>query len=132
MTWTLAYAEQSDLSGSGWTIVLLGLAVIVAVAILAAAPIGVARGRGNPWAGNIVVATLLWGLVTGGSLLYTVWVQTNWQQERSRLIATGYFDPRSQMGAPSQPWWLWIGLGVAYAALIGAALSRRPSDESGP
>ena len=129
MTWALAYAEQADLSGSGWTIVLLDLVVIVAVAILAAVPIGVSRQRGNPWAGNIVVATLLWGFITAGALLYTVWVQTNWQQERLRLIATGYFDPRSQTGAPNRPWWLWIGLGIVYVVLIGAALARRSSPE---
>jgi hypothetical protein len=128
MMHALAYAEQADLSGSAWTIILLALAVIAAAAVLSLVPIGLARRRGNPWTGNLAVGALLWGLIAAGSVIYSLWIQANWKQEWLRRIATGYLDPRDPTGQPAQPWWLWIALAAAYALLVAAAVARRGAD----
>lgn len=127
MAFSLASAEVTDLSGSGWWIVLIDLGVIAAVAVLALVPMVVARTRFHPRTEGIIAGAFLWGLVTAGSMTYTAITQYQWLRERSLLIKTGYYEPQNDPGAPAWPWGLWVMGLVGYGVLVGYSLSSKKS-----
>jgi hypothetical protein len=128
MHMALAYADSGDSGASNLVKVFGGLVILAVVAVLAAISIGVSRARRHPQAEAIVVITLLWGLITAGSLMYAGESQYEWSKEYTTRIESGYYDPRDTSDKPQLPWALWCGLGFAYAAMLAWSLSFKPSD----
>jgi hypothetical protein len=126
----LAYAEPTDLSDSNWQVMLVILAAIAAVVVLVLVPIGVARRRGSRWAGGIVVASLLWGVLTAASVACMVLMQYQRERDRNLDLRTGYAPAPSPTGAPSWPWGLWLILAAVYGALLAAGYWGRARRES--
>ena len=125
MTFFLASAEQTDLSGSGWFVILIGVFVIVAVAAMTVIPIAVARRRLHRRAEAVTVTAVFWGLLAAASIIHFWLAELRWSQEYLLLIKTGYYDPGDASGAPHWPWVLWGVLAVAYGVLFGLAISRK-------
>ena len=125
MNWLLAIAEKTDLSGSQWVVMLIGLFVIGVVAILALVPIGLARHRGHRRAEAITAATLVWGVAAAASVIYFWLAELDWSKQFRREIMSGDVDPKNAIAAPAWPWAGWAILAAAYLALIAYALSQR-------
>ena len=125
MTSFLASAEQTDLSGSGWFVILIGLVVIAAVAALTVIPIVIARRRLRRRAEAVTVAAIFWGLLAAASIIHFWLAKLRWSKEFLLLIKTGYYDPSNTSGAPPWPWGLWGVLAVAYGVLVALALSHK-------
>ena len=123
----LASAEKTYLSGSELVIVVIALGVIVAAAVVALVPIGIALHRYHPQANGIVAVALLWGVLAAGSVIRTVDAQLTWSKEWLTLVNTGYYDPHDASGAPIWPWLLWIVLAAAYGVLMVYALVAKPA-----
>jgi hypothetical protein len=72
-----------------------------------------------------MVAALFWGIITAGSAMYTAASRYNWSKEYTVRIDSGYYDPRDTSDKPKIPWVLWSALGIAYAGMVGWALSAK-------
>jgi hypothetical protein len=132
MSCLLAYAESGDPNAMNLVIVLGGVCIVAATAILAFALILTARARGHRHAEFIMVATVFWALITAGSLIYAGNAQLNWSKEYTLRLETGYLDPRDTGDAPRLPWGIWTGLGAAYGAMMTWALcQKRPGPGRG-
>jgi hypothetical protein len=129
MAWPLAYADASDPSQSNLLLVLLGIGVIVVVCALAFAPLGIAWSRRHKRSDVVVALAVLWALVAIGSIVSTMSAEMQWSAEQVLRMKTGYFDPQDRTGAPTRPWRLWAGLGIAYGGLLAGSLAggQRPS-----
>jgi hypothetical protein len=124
----LASAEQTDLSGSGWFVILIGAVVIVAVAAMTVIPIALSRKRRHRRADAITVGAVFWGLLAAASIIHFWLARMQWSKEYLLRVKTGYYDPADTSGAPPWPWQLWGILAVVYGVLIAAAiLSKRQS-----
>ena len=124
MTCVLASAEQTGFSDSGWFVILIGLGVFGAAAVLTVIPIVLARRRRSRRAEAITVAAVFWGLVAAASILHFWLAELRWSNEYLLLVKTGYYDPANTSGAPAWPWPLWGVLAAAYGVLVILALSR--------
>lgn len=134
MTCVLANAEATDLSASGWTVIVIGLLVAGGVAILALLPMASARHGRHQHTGAIQALTLLWALLAGGSVLYIAAAELRWRKEWLVLVQSGYYDPQNTSGAPAWPWLFWIFLAAAYVALFAFSRGRKcppPRDDQG-
>ena len=115
----LAYGEKADQSGADWVLILVGAFMFAVVAALAAIPVGLAARRAKPSRRELVLAaSILWGVITAGSALYSVSAQFKWAHERDLLIQSGYYDPATKKDAPSKPWGWWGVLAAAYPVLL--------------
>ncbi|MGD0388253.1 MAG: hypothetical protein ABSC42_04780 [Tepidisphaeraceae bacterium] len=128
MSCLLAYAESGDPNAMNLVIILGGIGIVAATAILAFALIFTARARGHRHAEFILVAAVFWGLITVGSLMYAGEAQLNWSKEYTLRLETGYLDPQDTSDAPRLPWGIWTGLGVAYGAMMAWALCQRRAE----
>ena len=128
MSCLLAYAESGDPNAMNLVIILGGIGIVAATAILAFALIFTARARGHRHAEFILVAAVFWGLITVGSLMYAGEAQLNWSKEYTLRLETGYLDPQDTSDAPRLPWGIWTGLGVAYGAMMAWALWQKRSE----
>jgi hypothetical protein len=132
MTSFLASAEQTDLSGSGWFVILTGATVILVVAALTVIPIVLARRHLSRRAEALTVAALFWGLLAAASVVHFWLARMEWSKEYLLLLKTGYYDPSDTSGAPPWPWQMWGALAVAYGALVAFSLSRKRPPSSPP
>ena len=128
MSCLLAYAESGDPNAMNLVIILGGIGIVAATAILAFALIFTARARGHRHAEFILVAAVFWGLITVGSLMYAGEAQLNWSKEYTLRLETGYLDPQDTSDAPRLPWGIWTGLGVSYGAMMAWALCQRRAE----
>jgi hypothetical protein len=131
MSCQLAYAESGDPNAMNLLIILGGICIVAATAILAFALILTARARGHRHAEFIMVATVFWALITAGSLMYAGETQLNWSKEYTLRLETGYLDPQDTGDAPRLPWGIWTGLGVAYGAMMAWALLQKRAEPGG-
>jgi hypothetical protein len=69
MIWLLAYAQAADSSDSSVVKILGGLLILAVSAVLATVPVAIARSRGHLRAQPILVASLVVGLLTAGSVI---------------------------------------------------------------
>jgi phosphotransferase system glucose/maltose/N-acetylglucosamine-specific IIC component len=113
----LSYAEGSDTSDSDALLVVIALAILAAVFILIAIPVAMARRR-SATAEGVLAIMILWGLLSAGSVIYSVNASMAWQKEYTRRVMSGYFDPADQSDRPRSPWILWSVLGVAYMGVL--------------
>jgi hypothetical protein len=127
MSFLLASAERTDLSGSGWSIILMGLAVLVGVTVLTAIPIALARRRGLRRAEGITVGMIFWGVVSAGSVIWACLARMQWAKNYQTNLMTGYADPRDLSNQPAWPWGLWAVLAVVFCAILAGCLAGRPS-----
>jgi hypothetical protein len=116
------YGENEDLTGSPWWTVLAILSVLIVVFGLVLVPPVLGRSRKNRHAQNLLPLAFFWGLFAAWSGISFTLDQVKWSKERASSIASGYYDPRSNRGAPQKPWKTWLVLGVTYAAVAGYAL----------
>jgi len=116
---TLAYADNSDSSGSNFTIILAGAGIFAAMFLLAAILILVSRRRGHRFAEFILVAGIFWAIISAGCLIAYTNARLNWSAEYQLRMESGYGDPQDTSGAPASPVILWSGLGLAYGGLLG-------------
>jgi hypothetical protein len=121
----LAYAESGDPNAMNLVVVLGGLGIVAATFILAFVLILAARARRHRQAEFITVATVFWGLITAGSLMYAGNAQVNWSKENMLRLETGYVDPQDTSDAPRLPWAIWTGLGVAYGTMMAWTLAQK-------
>jgi hypothetical protein len=125
----LAYAEQTDLSGSDWVVVLVYAGTLVLVLGLTLAPIFVAAGRRHPSARSIMAGAILWGLAAAFAGISSAGAELKWSKERLLLVESGYYDPQAKNDAPPLPWRLFGGLALAEGALLAWALAgKRPPE----
>jgi hypothetical protein len=125
MTFLLASAEQTDLSGSGWFVILMGLAVLAAAAALTVIPIAAARGRLHPRAEAITVAAIFWGFLAAASAIRFGLAKLQWSKDFTLMVKTGYYDPANTSAAPPWPWLQWGLLAAAYCVLVAVARSHK-------
>jgi hypothetical protein len=121
----IANAEQTDLSGSQWLVILICVGVIVVVAALTFVPIAVARSRLYRQADAVTVAALFWGFLTAASVIRFWLARLRWSDELTLRINTGYYDPNNASDAPLWPWLQWGILAVAYGVMVVFTLSRK-------
>jgi MFS superfamily sulfate permease-like transporter len=132
MNWLVAVAEKTDLSGSQWAVMLIGLLVIGVTAVLALIPIGLARYRRHRRADGITTATLVWGVATAASIIYFWLAKLTWVKEFRQEIMSGNIDPKNAVAPPAWPWAAWSILAATYIALTVFALSQpKPPEASG-
>jgi len=123
----LASAEGTDLSGSDWLIPLIAIGVIVFTGALAFIPIAISRYRLLDQVRGIIAATILWGIVVAGSVIWIASAGLKWSKERRLLVNTGYYDPQDNSSAPAWPWRLWLALVVVYCGLVLWSLAQTKS-----
>jgi hypothetical protein len=114
----LAYAESGDPNGMNLVIILGGVGIVAAAALLAFALILIAKARRHPYAELITVVTVFWALITAGSLMYTANARSNWSNEYTLRLESGYLDPQNTSDQPKLPWAIWTGLGVIYGTMM--------------
>jgi hypothetical protein len=131
MSCLLAYAESDDPNAMNLVIILGGVGIVAATAILAFALILTARARGHRHAESIMVAAVFWALITAGSVMYAGEAQLNWSKQYALRLETGYLDPQDTSDAPRLPWGIWTGLGAAYGTMMAWALWQKPAQPGG-
>jgi len=131
MSCQLAYAESGDPNTMNLVIILGGICIVAATAILAFALILTARARRRRYAEFIMVAAVFWALITAGSLMYAGEAQLNWSKEYTLRLQTGYLDPQDTSDAPRLPWRTWTGLGAAYGTMMAWALFQKRGEPGG-
>jgi hypothetical protein len=129
MTVPLAYADSGDSSATSMELILGGAAIVAVTALMAFILVLVARSRRHRQAELITLAMVVWSVLTAGSLMWAGQAQVNWSNEYQTRILSGYYDPQNTSDKPKLPWALWTGLGLAYAGLMGWAVSQ---NNSGP
>jgi hypothetical protein len=125
----LAYAEPTDLSASGWLLILECCGAILGVAALVIVPMAIAALRRHQQREIVNTIAFLWGLIAAGSTVWLTIAEFNWKKEWQLRIMTGYLDPRDMTGAPRWPGTLSTILTIAYGVLVVFSLirvSRRP------
>src|SRR3954454_15511918 len=100
-------SAQRDLSEGNWRIILIWTAVLVGACLLAFIPIAIAGLRRHPHGHTILALALLWGLLTAGSVGYTINSNIRAAKEYDLRIKTGFYDPRDQTDATQSPWIFW-------------------------
>lgn len=120
--WPLAYAQQTDLSGSDVKVTVLCLAALGVVAILSLIVIAVARARIPRRSQGVVVAAVIWSLIAAASIIQPMLAHMHWSSEQDLLLKTGYYEPTQAAPAPAYPSALWLALAVAYALALLAML----------
>ena len=122
----LAYADVHPSELSTLRVVMYCAMWMGLFAVLAAVPIMTARRRGHRHAEAIMALALVCALVAGGSACMTVSALDKWAREDELLLDTGYYSPQEQHHErPAMPWGLWIGVGVAYCAIVGWSVAGR-------
>jgi hypothetical protein len=119
----LAVAEKTDMCGASGIVALAYVAVLIAVAALAIAPIFAARRAGHGSVRGIAAAAIFWALAAAGAGISTASDRFRWAHEREIAIESGYYDPRAPGDEPPWPRGLAAGIGGAYAALWAYALA---------
>jgi hypothetical protein len=114
----LAYAEPTDLSASGWLLILECCGAILGVAVLVIVPMAIAALRRHQQREIVNTIAFWWGLVAAGSTVWPTIAEFNWKKEWQLRIMTGYLDPRDMTGAPRWPGTLWTLLAIAYGVLL--------------
>ena len=114
----LASAPIAPSSDSNAELVLISAGVVLVVAVLGFIPIQLARVRGHRNRDAISAIVVLWGLILGASVSYSIMKQMDWTTTYQQRIETGYYDPQNVSDKPTVPIGLWCGLGVGYALLI--------------
>jgi hypothetical protein len=131
-----AYAEPTDLSSSGWLLILECCGVILGVAVLAIVPMAIAALRWHRQREIVDTIALWWGLAAAGSAVWLTIAEFNWKREWLLRVMTGYLNPRDTTGAPPWPWTLWTILAIVYGALLLFTLATgmrvRPPAASAP
>jgi hypothetical protein len=117
----LANAAQPDNSID--TIVFLAECVLLMGVTfgLAIVPVVLANRRNPRSASNIKALVVLWGMLACGTAIYCLMNQYQWSKTYTQRIMSGYYDasdPATTSDAPKQPWIMWGGLAVGYAALV--------------
>jgi len=134
MSQVLAYAQQPG-GVSNVTVVLVGVAVLSGICGLATVLIGVAFARRHRQRELIMVAAIFWGLLCALSVGKALNDQSNWSQEATLRLQSGYYtQQQEQADAPRLPWMTWTVLGIGYCALLLWALtppSQSPDASSG-
>lgn len=123
----LASAQATDLYGPQGVDVLIGFAAAAGAALLAILPVALASSRRHRQSHSILAATVVWALVTAGSVGYVVISRLHWSREWMLRVNTGYYDPQDLSGQPTWPWVFWTGLALVYG-LLCLWSSRRNSD----
>jgi hypothetical protein len=116
------YAEAPDTSNSALVFILVGSMLMVLAGGLALFPLAIARRRGSRQSRNIATFVILWGLLVGGTLIYFVQSQMQWNSEYTTRVESGYFDPQDTSGAPRPPWTMAAALTVGYFGLMAWAM----------
>jgi|GEM_PF-3064026 len=123
----LGLMERTDMSMGGWEFVLACAGVIVVVAVMVFVPVRMAK-KGGRRRELVLVGAILWGMVMGGSVIYSYIVKLRWEKERAVQVASGYFEPgEASRAGPGWPWGVWAGLMVGYAGICAAAGRRHAS-----
>jgi len=117
-----AYAEPTDLSGSGWLLIMLCGAILIGICGLVLVPIGMARYGRLRRTEAITAMAALWGLVAAWNALSFAIAEFTWNQEWLLRVQTGYFDPKNTKGAPVWSWPLWGSLALVYSLLVGLSV----------
>jgi hypothetical protein len=118
MNFTIAYAEQVDMSEGNWRIVLIWTAVLMGACLLAIVPILIAKARRHRQAETILALAIVWGMLAAGSVGYAVNARINWEKEYTLRVKTGYFDPRDVADAPVWPRLKWGFLAGGLVVLL--------------
>lgn len=126
----LAYADNVAISADAMLIGVIGLVVFAVAAIVAAAPLVIARRRGILPTQGLIAAVTLWAILVSASVIFSVNASLRWNREYDQRVMSGYFDPQDQSDRPSPPWSLWAAAGATYIALVAwsaAGKRARPS-----
>ena len=121
----LASAPIAPSADSNVELVLISAGVVLVTSVLAFIPIQMARVRHHRNRDAIAAILVLWGLLTAGSISYSIMKQMDWATTYNQRIETGYYDPQDTSDKPTPPVALWSGLGIVYVAMVIWA-SRRP------
>ncbi len=121
---TLAYAQPADSGNSNLIIVLIAAGAVLVVSVLAILPIRLGWSRRHKHADAILAMTVLWALLTAGTVVATSMTQFKWSSERLLRVQSGYYDPLDNSDAPKWPVRTSAALIIAYAALISWSLVR--------
>jgi len=132
MALSLAYAQTADMTDSNLHLILYWIGIIAASALLALVPLTIAASRRHRQAHLVLLACVVWGVLTAGVCLYAVMQQFNWATEYALRVESGYYDPQSSTGAPALPLTTWGLLAVAYLGLITWSVWKPRSSSSPP
>ena len=100
----VAYAERAD---SGNPDLWLALVCVVFVGIactLAFVPFAMVRLRNPARKGNVLLAAILWALISAGSGIYLAQSRISWRREYDLRVQSGYYDPQDLTDFPAIPW----------------------------
>ena len=123
----LASAPIPVSSDSNVTLVLVSAGVVVAVGLLGTIVMQTARSRGRQNREVMMAVLVLWGLLTAASISVSVMKQMDWTANQQQRISSGYYDPSNTSDKPKMPVTLWVGLGVAYGAMLFWAVVGKPT-----
>ncbi len=110
----LAYADASDSTQANFIAVLLcaaGLAVVGGLTGFA-----ILLGKRNRSHDLLITIAALWGVVSAGTIVYTVMAQLKWSQDHLLDLQSGYGNPRN-VRRPL-PWESWAALAAVYVLLL--------------
>jgi hypothetical protein len=123
----LARADNPDPALANLILILFCLLTVGLVALLAFAPVRLARGRNHRQIEIITTLMIFWSVATAGLAIKTFLDQQKWSAEHQSQIISGYFDPADESGRPAWPVKTAIWLGVAYCGLAVWVVGARPS-----
>jgi len=118
---TLASAPIPVSSDSNVQLILISAGVVLVVAVLGFVPLRLARARGHRNADMLLAWMIIWGLLTAGSISYSIMKQMDWASTYQQRLSSGYGNPYDFSDKPSLPIGLWFALGAAYAGPIAWA-----------
>ena len=121
MLFPLGYAAVPDSGNSGLFFILVGSMLMILAGGLAIIPLAIAR-RQSRQSRNIATFVIVWGLLVGGTLIYFMQSQMQWNAEYTTRVESGYFDPQDTSGAPRPPWLMAAGLTAGYFGLLAWAM----------
>lgn len=129
----LAYAQQADLSGSDWQLVIFSLVAIAISATLGLAAVAVVKHRRPGLTRHALLAALLWAATASGVTIHALFARKSWSAEQSLLLKTGYYDPTTAPPIPAYPIGPWIILGLFWsiAMILVLALPRHSHQPPG-
>jgi hypothetical protein len=110
---TLHYSSDFNMQ-----LLLIGIGVIAAAAVIGFVPIQLARMANHRRFDLICTAVVLWTAVSAASVCWFIVRQYQFSTSQQQSLLEGYYDPQDQSDKPQAPIVLWSAMGGCYGLLI--------------
>jgi hypothetical protein len=117
----IASAPISASSDSNVELILISAGLVLVVGLAGFAVVRLAIMRGRKKRDTLLAAVIIWGMLTAGSISYSVMQQMNWSTSYQQQLMSGYGNPDDLSDKPQPPVVLWSILGFGYALMLAWA-----------